>query len=218
MTRIEEIRERLSKATPGPWEFQRWPCESLDQAVDWFRKSVEKGNGFHIWAVGGKDPDDVVICLTGNGPRSEHHAAILSLYPSDLAYLLDRIEKLEAVYEAAKEVDASIPATYDEKDPDVQEEINTVLSPDFDPDTSCGPCCCGRECIDIAKAYIVQAAKLKVAEGALVEYQNLRWSPVTDGSGPVDCSPNEKGLYRFLGQAHDIIVNALSKIREEAKP
>jgi hypothetical protein len=92
MTYIEKIRERLGKVTKGEWEWIRWPAESMEQALDWIKKSIEKGEGFRLHGVGGHDPDEVTICLTGNGPKSEANAVFITCAPTDLAALLEVVD------------------------------------------------------------------------------------------------------------------------------
>lgn len=46
--------------------------------------------------------------------------------------------------------------------------------------------------------------------GALSRIAGLGWTPITDGSGPIDCTPNEKGLLGYCGSVVTIAKEALS--------
>ena len=71
--------------------------------------------------------------------------------------------------------------------------------------------------VELESALASKAQEVEAMREALVKLQDLRWTAVVDGSGPSDCSPNEKGLYRFLGQMSDIVGKALSRLSEARK-
>jgi hypothetical protein len=76
MTRIDDIKKRLAFATHGPWTPQGKDVRAIYRHFD------------HM------------VCLAS----TELNAQLIAHAPSDLQYLLDRVEKLEAVVEQAKKV------------------------------------------------------------------------------------------------------------------
>lgn len=87
--RIEEIRERLGKATPGPWE-----VEAMDAGHSRYEMNV--------W-ITEKSAGDVVCDMDGLA-RSHNEkydddgyddAAFIANAPADVAFLLDEVERLE---------------------------------------------------------------------------------------------------------------------------
>lgn len=79
MSRVEEIRERLSKATPGDWE-TRWTCDLNDDDHCGLYSTVE-GRLRYIGTV--TDADDADEDLIANAQ-------------ADIRYLLDELEKVQA--------------------------------------------------------------------------------------------------------------------------
>ncbi len=113
---IDAIRAQLKDVSPAPWQWQQWPCESMKQALDWFKKTVSKGKGFKLQCVGALDPDDVFICITGNGPRSGAHAQMIVTARKYLPALLDEVDRLSKELrekeELIKELERCDGATY----------------------------------------------------------------------------------------------------------
>lgn len=99
MSRLDEIRQRLEKATPGPWVATTW---------------INTSGG---WAAVGPlhdtedDPDDASCFYDGCEPNCQHDkaaqadAALIANAPADLAYLLWRLELAEAVFQVLTETD-----------------------------------------------------------------------------------------------------------------
>lgn len=81
MTRLEEIKGRLERATPGPWLRNGNRVDAVNE---------EKCGLAFIAAPVAIIPDMNDIPLIANAP-------------SDLAYLIARVEALQEVYEAAQE-------------------------------------------------------------------------------------------------------------------
>lgn len=75
MTRIEEIKARLAKITPGKWKFKH--------SGNMHGSSIELDNGG-------------VLAVTTSYGRMREDAQFIAQAPSDVAYLLERIEALEA--------------------------------------------------------------------------------------------------------------------------
>lgn len=109
MNRLEAIRARLEKATPGRL---RWATidPELDP-VEVIRKNLSYGSG-SVWAVialdhpDHKGPDDrpehcVTVAITGNGPNSENNADFFQHSTDDIRALLalaDVLLKLREPY------------------------------------------------------------------------------------------------------------------------
>lgn len=89
MSRIEEIRARLSAATPGPWRTQRADEESGE--IDWEVMSGAKGTP--VARV--SEADDYGL------PTTRGDAALIAAAPADLAYLLAELERVEGERDAA---------------------------------------------------------------------------------------------------------------------
>ena len=90
MTPLAEIKWRLWMATPGQWMVT--PHNVYDKFI-----SVERKDG-GCW--GGP-----ALCKVQNDdePNGESNADLIANAPSDLAYLIARVEALQEVYEAAQE-------------------------------------------------------------------------------------------------------------------
>jgi hypothetical protein len=96
---LERIKAYCEKATPIPWEWIRWPCESMEPALEWVKLSIEKGKGFALQGVGGRDSDEVTVCLTGNGPKSEANALFMVMARQDLPALVEALSSSGAKVE-----------------------------------------------------------------------------------------------------------------------
>lgn len=94
---LEEIRERLAKATSGPWEW--WaPDESLTEqgVMTHAHPDIQRDQSGNIVHA-------VTICRGMTGPARAENADLIAHAPTDLAYLLarcDALEKLRAKIEA----------------------------------------------------------------------------------------------------------------------
>lgn len=56
-----------------------------------------------------------------------------------------------------------------------------------------------------------QSERIATLEKALGEIEAMRIEDVTDGSGPSDCTPREKGYLRYVGRSHIIAKEALER-------
>lgn len=87
MTRIDEIRERLDKATPGPWE-----ADGSSIAQHWSRPGP--------WEeVVSTEVDCMAYCYGGSaqGVIHESDADLIANAPADLAWCIEYIDELERV-------------------------------------------------------------------------------------------------------------------------
>jgi hypothetical protein len=85
--RLAEIRARLDGATPGPWVRQDWACGDI--AVVPEQRNKDPHRNFIVNGEGAWDDDIAFIA----------HA------PTDIAWLLDEVERLEKrvrMYEVVK--------------------------------------------------------------------------------------------------------------------
>jgi hypothetical protein len=88
MTDFTHIRELLAKATPGPWEWR----------TDQFQPHVE-----HQWTISpGVLAADYSNGTPGGDEIDRANAALITALRNNAEAMLDRIEKLEAVAEAAR--------------------------------------------------------------------------------------------------------------------
>lgn len=63
---------------------------------------------------------------------------------------------------------------------------------------------------ELERQFAEKDAEIAGLRKALEEIDNLQWTPVIDGRGPSDCTPNEKGLLEYVGRANSIAREALS--------
>jgi len=78
--RIEEIKERLAKATPGPW------------------RDGQIGN-FRVYGPDGRGSDSGLLSTAFN----RENATFIANSPSDIQFLLDEVERLEELVKFANE-------------------------------------------------------------------------------------------------------------------
>ena len=90
MSRLDEIRQRLSAATPGPWAATTW----LNTSGGWAAVGpLHDTDG---------DPDDASCVYDGCEPNCQHDkaaqadAALIASAPADLTWLLGEVERLTA--------------------------------------------------------------------------------------------------------------------------
>lgn len=95
-TRIAEIKERLEKATPGPW-----------------RHLKEANKGYRGWIVPTKDPnityekyDGDIICE--HGYMDMVTADFIAHAPADIAWLLTELEETKVLKDKAAEIAIAI--------------------------------------------------------------------------------------------------------------
>ena len=100
MRRIDEIRERLDKATPGPWVFGSAPAVGSDETPADYLAGALTGYGplFVVWvpSTEGNPGGYVLTAATGDGPHASQDAELISNAPADLAWLLGEVERLSA--------------------------------------------------------------------------------------------------------------------------
>lgn len=100
MSRIDEIRERLDKATPGPWVFGSAPAVGSDETPADYLAGALTGYGplFVVWvpSTEGNPGGYVLTAATGDGPHASQDAELISNAPADLAWLLGEVERLSA--------------------------------------------------------------------------------------------------------------------------
>lgn len=88
MTRLDEIRERLSAATPGPWavaERSGWDCDKTiawEVAVCYGDEDVR-----HVHHAGDGLPESVIV-------NSVNNADLIANAPDDIQYLLQLIDTM----------------------------------------------------------------------------------------------------------------------------
>ena len=87
LNKLREIRERLAKATPGPWKV--WRPEDDDERYIIPTRDDEKG---------------FIAEADLRRKEVDWNALLIAHAPTDLAYLLDRVEQLERVVKAARAV------------------------------------------------------------------------------------------------------------------
>jgi hypothetical protein len=96
-TRLEAIRARWAKATPGPYRRLTWTFESMDQqTAEWSQALRNRPDGLTshvVWVV----DTDLFVASTGNGPTSEVNAEAIAAAPEDVAYMLRVAEAARAV-------------------------------------------------------------------------------------------------------------------------
>jgi len=84
MNRIQEIEDRLAKATPGPWAWATgWHCS--DSGPTYVFSEGPRYQGTHS---GSSIPDD--------HPQVDADADLIANAPADIAYLLDYVSDLES--------------------------------------------------------------------------------------------------------------------------
>lgn len=92
---IERLRQLEAGATPGPWEFV-----ATGATEDW---EVSCEGSYKIQPVGGDEYSYFICDATYyNTAPKLNDAALISEMRNSIFPLLDRLEKLEAVVEAAK--------------------------------------------------------------------------------------------------------------------
>lgn len=92
--KIAEIRERLAKATPGPWWYDATCCNQWGEA--------------HAGSVRAPELDgDFIVKVEPDAERPEADAQLIANAPSDLAWLLS---ELDAVRQDVKRLQAGIDA------------------------------------------------------------------------------------------------------------
>ena len=98
MRRIDEIRERLDKATPGPWVFGSAPAVGSGETPADYLAGALTGYGplFVVWvpSTEGNPGGYVLTAATGDGPHASQDAELISNAPADLAWLLGEVERL----------------------------------------------------------------------------------------------------------------------------
>jgi len=94
---VERIAELKKSITPGPWQ-----CGAMDMPLDkigeYVQGCVDVGplNDFYFILCQKEDgPADV--CHVGNGPTSEHNAALIALAP-EMADLIEKQNRLLGLY------------------------------------------------------------------------------------------------------------------------
>lgn len=91
-SQIEQIKERWSKATPGPWMFNKSGFIS-----DCHFMAVCRMNETNSFRSCGKS--------LSNGEVSwENNAAAIASVPTDIAYLLERVERQEKIIEKLTQI------------------------------------------------------------------------------------------------------------------
>ena len=113
MRRIDEIRERLDKATPGPWK------ATYEAADDWVSIT---GQGFYDGGHWMTCPE-VATCEGIVGPDAD----LIANAPADLAWLLDalarRDQRCEDLAVSLDETRASLDAAIAAHDRELREQI-----------------------------------------------------------------------------------------------
>lgn len=99
----EKVRAMLDAATQGDWSF----CRYAETDREWLKKELSnlldnEGAGEVCYFFG--TADDLIVALTGNGPTSAQNAQLIAAAPTLLREACERIEKLEKVADAAREV------------------------------------------------------------------------------------------------------------------
>lgn len=106
-TYIDEIEARLAKATPQQWTAYRMVHAdtglpfTAEEHGEYMRNSVIKSAGesgsTDFYFVRVEKPDGPAdVCLTGNGPTSAANADLIAHAPTDLALLIECVEKVRA--------------------------------------------------------------------------------------------------------------------------
>ena len=84
-SKIDEIKDRLAKATPGPW------------------KAFKTTDGRKLLGIGDANAEgvfDVGFGVWRDGDERDANADLIANSPSDIQYLLDEVERLEQqIYE-----------------------------------------------------------------------------------------------------------------------
>lgn len=85
MKRVEAIRQRISKATLGPWEWDadvpsRYDEDYYVENAPWLRQAAEPNEAIVTGQIAVPNPAD---------------ATLIASAPADLTYLLDRLERAE---------------------------------------------------------------------------------------------------------------------------
>lgn len=103
MTELEAIAELMDGISPGVWDWTKHnredgkPTESVEDVVAILALSARKGTGVELHGVGAKQcGEDIVVCYTGNGPRSAANARFLANAPAAIDWLTGEVESLRA--------------------------------------------------------------------------------------------------------------------------
>ena len=101
MTRLEDIEERLNKATPAPWK-PTFRFESAERARELGYDTCQDKYE-HATIIRGPDSSPIVACAT---PQIGTFSAkgdidFIAHSPEDIRYLLDEVKFLEAKLEDA---------------------------------------------------------------------------------------------------------------------
>ena len=98
MIDIEQIKERLAAATPGPLGFATAPAEGSSESPAEYVANAFTGYGemYVVWDMSTEgNPDGYVLtAVTGDGPRASANAELYAHAPSDIAALITEVEKL----------------------------------------------------------------------------------------------------------------------------
>ena len=107
---LKAIDELMDGISPRPWDWTSHkredgkPIQSVEDVVGILALSARKGVGLELHGVGAKqNGEDIVICYTGNGPRSAANARFLANAPAAIDWLCIALREKEAEVEALRE-------------------------------------------------------------------------------------------------------------------
>lgn len=113
MIDLEPIKERVAAATPGPLGFATAPAEDSSEGPAEYVSNAFTGYGdmYVVWdtSTEGNPEGYVLTAVTGDGPRASANAELYAHAPSDLAALIDEVERLRGQVEAVRAAVANHP-------------------------------------------------------------------------------------------------------------
>lgn len=126
--RIEEIKGRLAKATPGPWARAIFDPELDPKAI--FAENLSYGAGDVHSVIAPEHPKSklpshaVTTAITGNGPTSEANRDFIANCPDDIDWLIMIVEGLVKI---GRQKDERICALYQGSEEEVLAAKITAL-------------------------------------------------------------------------------------------
>jgi len=130
---LKAIRELVEQTTPGEWEWANFrnedgtPIKSKDEIKALLCKSVDKsvGEGLHLAGVTAKDENgDLVICYTGNGPRSHKNANFIAVAHQAIPYLFALLDAKDREIAALNDRNAVLEQKLEDR-----EVVDSLTSP-----------------------------------------------------------------------------------------
>lgn len=104
---IKAIEAMLSGISSGQWDWTNHKPErggeikSVEDVVELLAASARKGEGLYLHGVGAKENgEDIVVCYTGNGPKSAANALFLASAPYSMRWLIAEVARRDQAKDA----------------------------------------------------------------------------------------------------------------------